>query len=110
MSKEDAFSYIDNTIDICEELDDAVEEYLEHRRFSNTLECFRSESRHRKLLRWVCYCCRPKCNGRPNCGLLLRTTSRRVAQGLKTRSPAALRGSAARTRVPAPLSTYLLRS
>lgn len=43
------------TIDTCEELDDAVEEYLEHRRFPNTLECFRSEIRHRKLLRCVFY-------------------------------------------------------
>ena len=51
MSEEDAFSYTDNTMSICEELDDAVEEYLEHRGFANTLECFRSESRHRKLLR-----------------------------------------------------------
>lgn len=41
------------TIDTCEELDDAVEEYLEHRSFPNTLECFRSETRHRKLLRCV---------------------------------------------------------
>eukprot|EP00903_Cladosiphon_okamuranus_P007954 g7678.t1 len=40
------------TIGTCEELDDAVEEYLEYRRFPNTLECFRSEIRHRKLMRY----------------------------------------------------------
>ncbi|CAM9726556.1 unnamed protein product, partial [Pylaiella littoralis] len=39
------------TIQTCEDLDDAVAEYLEYRRFPNTLECFRSEIRHRKLLR-----------------------------------------------------------
>lgn len=36
----------------CEDLDEAVAEYLEHRRFPNTVECFRSEMRHRRLLRY----------------------------------------------------------
>ena len=35
------------------EIDQVVAEYLEHRQFTNTLECFRSESRHHKLRRWV---------------------------------------------------------
>ncbi|CAM9617614.1 unnamed protein product [Ectocarpus sp. 4 AP-2014] len=34
-----------------EDIDEAVAEYLERRRFDNTLECFRSEIRHRTLLR-----------------------------------------------------------
>ncbi|CBJ48688.1 similar to F59G1.4 [Ectocarpus siliculosus] len=34
-----------------EDIDEAVAEYLERRRFANTLECFRSEIRHRTLLR-----------------------------------------------------------
>lgn len=36
-----------------DELDEAVAEYLEHRQFSNTLECFRSEIRHVRLRRYV---------------------------------------------------------
>lgn len=36
-----------------EDIDEAVAEYLERRRFANTLECFRSEIRHRTLLRYA---------------------------------------------------------
>lgn len=36
-----------------EDLDEAVAEYLERRRFANTLECFRSEIRHHTLLRYA---------------------------------------------------------